>query len=512
MQALLASMPAFSVPLLVPLLLLLGALATLLPLAMASRWRIAQTAGSLALAAGLLSPLAPDPAMTTAGLVVLMLVAFLGWVILRFSRPYLTGEPCQQRFLPALLFMLAAAGLVTISDHLGVLAAAWSATSLGLQRLLTLYPDRPGALLAAHKHFVANRLADIALVTAVVLIGRETGTLSLNALSRQVPAMDGTPGLYLAATLLALAAAIRCAQLPLHGWLVQVMEAPTPVSALLHAGVVNLGGLVLIKVAWLVQLSGAAQWLLLVSGGLTVLVASLTMIAQTSIKVRLAWSTSAQMGFMLMECALGAWHLALLHLVGHSLYKAHAFLNAGERVRRTRRTLLHPRQQGPVRRAALVPPLLLAAALPLLHAFDRIGDSATVLLLVTLVAVVPLLGGTGVPGRRAGARPWLAAAALIGLYLFWHESLAWMTGGAPVLPLDSARVIWVSGLFAALLLLQTRILGQADSRGIWRARFAAGLQLDEAFTRLSLKLWPRLPAASGPQQSIAPWQREESSA
>ena len=108
-----------------------------------------------------------------------------------------------------------------------------------------------------------------------------------------------------AAILLAITALIKCAQLPLHGWLIQVVEAPTPISALLHAGIINLGGFLLLSFAPLIAFSVDAQWVLLIIAGLSTLISALVMMTRISIKVKLAWSTCAQMGLMLIECALG---------------------------------------------------------------------------------------------------------------------------------------------------------------------------------------------------------------
>ena len=105
--------------------------------------------------------------------------------------------------------------------------------------------------------------------------------------------------------LFVLAAVLKTALLPLHGWLIQVMEAPTPVSALLHAGVVNIGGFILIRLAELISLAPVAQVVLVVAGSLSAVLAGLVMLSRVSIKVRLAWSTCAQMGFMLAQCGLG---------------------------------------------------------------------------------------------------------------------------------------------------------------------------------------------------------------
>jgi NAD(P)H-quinone oxidoreductase subunit 5 len=137
---------------------------------------------------------------------------------------------------------------------------------------------------------------------------------------------------------------------PLQGWLLQVMEAPTPVSALLHAGVVNLGGFVLIRFApcWRPR----RRPRLLVVAGLARLLAAFAMLTRISIKVRLAWSTVAQMGFMVLECGLGLYHMAALHLIGHSLYKAHHFLAASDVVRETREQMLGT--PAPVARCSLL--------------------------------------------------------------------------------------------------------------------------------------------------------------
>ncbi len=122
---------------------------------------------------------------------------------------------------------------------------------------------------------------------------------------------------------------LKSAMLPLHGWLLEVMETPTPVSALLHAGIINAGGFLVLRLSDVLLLATPALETMAVIGGATALIASLVMLTQTAIKVQLAWSTIAQMGFMLLQCGLGAFSAALLHIVAHSLYKAHAFLASG---------------------------------------------------------------------------------------------------------------------------------------------------------------------------------------
>src|SRR5262249_55706852 len=140
---------------------------------------------------------------------------------------------------------------------------------------------------------------------------------------------DLSPGLHLATALLVVGVLLKSAQIPFHGWMQQVMEAPTPVSALLHAGIVNIGGFVMIRLAPLMAHAHLAQGMLVTVGLITAFIASLVMTTRVSVKQILAWSTISQMGFMLLQCGLGIWQLALLHLLAHSCYKAHSFLSSG---------------------------------------------------------------------------------------------------------------------------------------------------------------------------------------
>lgn len=265
-----------------------------------------------------------------------LLVSTLAWAVLRFSRHYLAGEARQPVYIRAMLQTLGCVLAVIVSQHLAIMVAAWAASSLGLHRLLTFYPERQAAQLVAHKKAITSRVAELCLFAALVLIYLHSHTLWLDELTALTEGSEPSTEMETAVVLIAVAVMLKSAQLPFHGWLIQVMEAPTPVSALLHAGVVNLGGLVLIKLSTLMQLSPVANGLLTIVGAITALLAGLVMMTRISIKVRLAWSTCAQMGFMLLECGLGLYELALLHVITHSFYKAYAFLSAGDTVYQTR--------------------------------------------------------------------------------------------------------------------------------------------------------------------------------
>ncbi|ROU00713.1 NADH-quinone oxidoreductase subunit L [Marinobacter sp. R17] len=266
-----------------------------------------------------------------------LMVGFIGWVILRYADTYLLGDPARHRFLPWFLTTLASVLLLVFTNNLLVLAGAWIGVSLALHHLLTLYHDRPEARLAAFQKFIVSRIGDICVMTGVWLLYRHYGTFDLPAMITSAgDTAQGSTHLEIASVLFAVAALLKCAQVPFHGWLLRVMEAPTPVSALLHAGVINLGGFLWLRLFPVLDGFSPGHLVLLAVGGLTAVVGVLTMMSQASVKHALAWSTSAQMGFMLFEIGMGAYTLAFLHLLAHSLYKAHSFLASGRTVSASR--------------------------------------------------------------------------------------------------------------------------------------------------------------------------------
>jgi NAD(P)H-quinone oxidoreductase subunit 5 len=261
-----------------------------------------------------------------------LLVAFIGWVVVRYARTYLDGEAREGAFHGLMLATLAAVLLLVQAGSLAVLVAAFAAVGLGLRRLLLFYPERPEARRAAAKFALVWHGGDLALAAAAALFWAAFGTADLARIAQAATA-GLPPAAQVAVALVVLAAALKTAAFPLHGWLTEVMEAPTPVSALLHAGIINAGGFLLIRLAEAVQSSPGAMAALVLVGGFTALFGAAVMLTQSAVKTALAWSTVAQMGFMLLQCGLGLWTLALLHIVAHALYKAHAFLGSGSAVR-----------------------------------------------------------------------------------------------------------------------------------------------------------------------------------
>ncbi len=483
---------------LVPLVYVLGASAAL---GRRHIWQVLEGSAGVALAIALASDalrLAPGWlhfALSPLAGAVMTLVAFLGWIIARYSRGNLSGESGERRFVIALLLTLASVTAVLAAHNFAILILAWFTSSVTLHPLLTHYPERPGARLAARKKFVSSRLAELCLAGAAALLFAHCHTLDLSALER-IAAAGGASfaTLQLAALLLAAAVLLKSAQFPVHGWLVQVMEAPTSVSALLHAGVVNLGGYVLIRLAPLMAACPGAQALLVLIGSASAALAGLTMMTIPSRKGRLAWSTCSQMGLMAAECGLGLYDLALLHLIGHALYKAHAFLASGDAVRDGTARRMLPETQAVAGTTVLL--ALLAAAIVtggsawLWRDALRIAPLPWSALLVCSLGVATLLWND----------PWdlriqmrnLAAAALgMQLYLLWHVSIDRIIGVTSVTPVPGLALL---GGLSFLGLYLSQWLAPHGAPGAYRARLlawsSAGYFLDEPLTRLVSCRWP----------------------
>jgi len=521
----------------IPLLFLLAAFIPGLPIrATPAHWRWARLSALLALGCAVLSvgwlalsgpglargpellslgefgSLHPGVRSDALGCIVLLLVTFIGWVIVGFSSRYMGGDAGQPRYLRYLMLTLSAVSLLVIANNLLVLAFAWIGTSLALHGLLTHFSDRVPAMVAAHKKFLASRLSDLALIAAIVLVGSALGSFELDRVVQQASALPELPGaLQAAAILFVISALLKCAQLPVHGWLIQVMEAPTPVSALLHAGVVNLGGFLLIRLSGLVGASTTAQTLLIVVASLTAALAALVMMTRISIKVSLAWSTCAQMGFMLMQCGLGAYELALLHLVAHSLYKAHAFLGAGGAVEQARLTQMTA--PAPVVSAtrwlvsALIGLLAVGCAAWALGIDAASSPELLVLGAVLALALAPLLAGQAL--RDGGPWPLLLLLGAFGVAFLWFGlhllSDYWLGMPEGRHGASAVQLAWVLGVFVLLFAVQgiVRIRPQGALARRLYPLFFAGLHLDELFTRFTFRLWPVRMPVNDPEADAA---------
>ncbi|MDF2231276.1 proton-conducting transporter membrane subunit [Albimonas sp. CAU 1670] len=430
-------------------------------------------------------PFAPALVRDPVSATMTLLVAFVGAVVMRYARSYLDGEPGAVRFHAAMLATLAAVLVLVQAGSFGVLIAAFVAVGLGLRRLLLHYPGRAAARRSAAKFSLVWHAGDGALILAAAVLAAAYGTDDLGALAEAAGAGLSWPG-HAAVALLVLAAALKTAAFPVHGWLTEVMEAPTPVSALLHAGIVNAGGVLLIRTADLVQASPGAMAALVAVGGFTALFGAVVMLTQSAVKTALAWSTVAQMGFMLLQCGLGLWALALLHVVAHSLYKAHAFLSSGGAVQ----AVAGLRRPGPV-------------------AAPGVGAA----LKAFALALILYAGMAAAFGLLFGPKP--AQAVALGTMLIFGVAYLVAQGLADAAPAALTRRTAQASLAAAAGYFGFQLLAGALWGGVlpaapapgpleWALLTVAVLSFGlVAFAQTMFPLWSRHPAAAGVRVHLA---------
>lgn len=490
-----------------PLAWLLPA-AFLLAAAAVRRWPAqAWTFGARATLAAPILALLAFPALTPAARVMAVLVAGLGAVTLRFSTRYLDGEADGARYVQWFLLALGGAATVAVARDLVVAALAWTLTSLALHQLLTVGPARAAAEIAAHKKFLLSRVADLCVAAAVVLIATAFGTTDIAAIREAAANGDIPTAAGIGTLLLALAIVLRSAQLPFHGWLIQVMEAPTPVSALLHAGIINLGAFVAIRLAPLFVATPVALSLLALAGLASAVLAGLVMRTRGSVKGALAWSTCAQMGFVLIEIGLGAFDLALLHIVAHGAYKANAFLASGsgvasaaQRVRpdlplRSTTPATDAASAAPLRRWMLATVLVTTAVAATLASAPAIPRTPSVLLSVGVVALAMIAALAQLPSSGGWSSLRSGLGIILGLpalYAIWHVILAPIAPPTQSLPVPSAIAALVVAGFVVALAVQA-IVARAPQGRLARRLYPhalAGFHLDAAFTRLTFRVWP----------------------
>lgn len=405
--------------------------------------------------------------------VMMTLISFIGLIIARFSMRYLLGDPGQGRFFRWMSFTLGSTLLLVMSCNLVMFTAAWMLTSFGLHQLLTHYPERSWAVWAARKKFLISRVGDALLITALILCYCCFGTTEYTELFAAADAIhagtaSGTWSTAWIGILFVLGAMTKSAQFPFHSWLPDTMETPTPVSALMHAGVINAGGFLIIRLSPLVSLSSFALDLLAVVGAITALFGSVVMLTQTSIKRSLAYSTIAQMGFMMLQCGLGAFSAALLHIVAHSAYKAHGFLSCGS-VLDTAARLKAPTLPAPSTGRSvwgLIGAIAVAVGI-IFGTFRAIGidivtkPGGVVLCLILTLALVQFLWNslaTGFAGLalRSLAKAWLVAVAYALGYLAMDRIVASSSSPHTVAPstLDFAVMGFVALGFIGVFALQ----------------------------------------------------------
>ena len=262
-------------------------------------------------------------------------VSGISLIVHVYSRRYMAEERGYARFFTLLDLMTAALLLMVTAGDLVTLLIAWHLIGVLLYFLLGHDSTSHTANRYAAWTLLTYRFGDLPLLLAAALLYQAFGTWSLHGIFEQLMAAPDTRTLFdlplaeAVAGLIALSAFARSAQFLLHTWLPYSMSGPTPVSALMHAGIVNAGGFLINRFAPLfVGTDDVLHWIFIV-GLVTAVIGSVLMLAQNDIKKALGYSTMGQMGFMIMECGVGAFSLAVYHLIAHGLFKGTLFLGAG---------------------------------------------------------------------------------------------------------------------------------------------------------------------------------------
>ncbi|MDJ0622787.1 MAG: proton-conducting transporter membrane subunit [Desulfocapsaceae bacterium] len=282
--------------------------------------------------------------------VMMVVISGIGTLLFRYSSRYLQGDPQLPLYqilltacISSLLFMVSSADLVT-------LFISWQLLSWLLSLLSHNYAHVPTSQ-AAFRTFIMLRLGDIAFLSGIVLAYHLFGTVKFAPLFERAMAdpmhltlLGGIEisGATAVAMLIFIGAMSKSAQFPLHMWLPDSLYAPTPIHALLHAGIINAGGFLLNRMAPLYALSTPTLHVVFVIGLLTAILGTSMMLVQNDIKKTLGYSTIGQMGYMIMECGLGAFSLAVFHLIAHGLFKASIFLNCGDVIHQARHDPARP--------------------------------------------------------------------------------------------------------------------------------------------------------------------------
>jgi len=286
---------------------------------------------------------------------ILLLVTGVSTVVQVYASRYMIGDLRHSRFFALTALFTAAMTLLVMSSNLLLTFIFWELMGLCSYLLISHYAERPSAARAATKVFLVNSVADVGLAIGVVLTFLTFDTLDIPEILAIAESGADIPTLSITLLTLCLfcGAVGKSAQMPAHVWLPFAMEAPTPVSALIHAAtMVNAGPFLLVRLSPVLVLSPTAMMVIATVGGVTALFAALVSSTQTDVKRTLAYSTISQLGFMTMLCGVGAFVAAIFHLIAHGFFKAFLFLSTGNVLAATHR---HVEEDGEEEGAEKVP-------------------------------------------------------------------------------------------------------------------------------------------------------------
>jgi NADH-quinone oxidoreductase subunit L len=309
--------------------------------------------------------------------VMMVVIASIGLVLYRYSVRYLQSERGRSRYQSLLALTISTLLVMVSSRDLVLLFLAWQLLSWLLCHLAYNYAHLLTAR-SSFRTFIMLRVGDIAFLAGIVLAYQLWGTVEFSELFKRSAANPITllpfggfeiSGATAVTLLIFVGAMSKSAQFPLHMWLPDSLFAPTPIHGLLHAGIINAGGFLMTRLAPLYVQSPPTLHVAFVVGLVTAVLGTSMMLVQNDIKKTLGYSTIGQMGYMIMECGVGAFSLAIFHLIAHGLFKATIFLNCGNVIHETRHEPRRPEKpaDGPsLSVASWVVGFITSLALPLL--------------------------------------------------------------------------------------------------------------------------------------------------
>jgi len=405
-------------------------------------------------------------------LVMSLVITFVSGIVHSFARRYMAGSRHLDRFYVRLFGLTLIVLLLTAADHLVLFAGAWTAMGWVLADLIGHIRGWKQAQAAARRARWSFLGGSALLAAGLTVLALSTEATTISGVLRRLDALSlwaavGAGGFML------LAAMIQSALVPFHGWLLSSMTAPTPVSAFMHAGLVNAGGVLLARFAPVAEAVPVVMQGTVLVGALSALLAQAWMLVQTDVKRQLGCSTVAQMGFMVLQCGLGFFAAALAHLILHGFYKAYLFLASGSVVAPTLPTEEADRSVTGLQWVVTAGTALAGGALFALLT----GKSVTTLgsgLLLTLVVVIAVLHAAQHVVRRAELALSVRAVALpavvlpaLGLYAAVYNGVAALTAGLPmqVAPADGSVVqVLIGGLFVLAYVAAERGWHRASPR------------------------------------------------
>jgi NADH-quinone oxidoreductase subunit L len=259
-----------------------------------------------------------------------LIITGVGFLIHVYSIGYMAGDRAFARFFAFLNFFVFAMLTLVLADNFVGLLVGWGLVGLASYFLIGFWFDRPSAVAAARKAFVINVLGDVGILFGVLVIVAKVGSIGYGDVFASVAHAFTPNELFIVCIALFIGCAAKSAQVPLHTWLPDAMEGPTPVSALIHAATMVTAGVYLIaRCAPLWTASAEARELVGVIGALTAIAGAILGVAQWDIKRILAYSTMSQIGYMIMAVGVGAFSAGVLHFLTHAFFKAELFLGAG---------------------------------------------------------------------------------------------------------------------------------------------------------------------------------------